>query len=166
MLMRSRSEQGAPFDPAALSGGAATAPAPAPAAAPAPRAAASSTGAAAPTPAPAAALGNVFAELKQIDQSSGRTAGLRHVADAEKVYKNTSLRAGAAVPGESSAAAAKPRAAAAVAAAAEAKPPVCKKVPGQSRWVVEYQVRAVTLPRPVCAADAPRGARSVVRSRW
>lgn len=100
--------------------------APATAAAPAP----------APAPAPAAAKpagGNLFAELRSIDQSSGRTAGLRQVTKDMK-----SKSAGGVV---SSGAAKKPAAAAKPAASAAAKPvkPPRTELTGK-RWFVENYV--------------------------
>jgi len=97
-------------------GGAGAAPKPATPAAAAPAAAAAvAKPAAAATPAggdPAALQSQLFAQLSSIDQSSGRTAGLRHVT---KDMKSKAGEAPAVVPAAGAGAAAKPAAVAVVA---------------------------------------------------
>jgi len=88
--------------PAAPAGGAKAeaAPAPAPAPkeeesppvpAPAPKVKVATAKGLSKPPAGGGGLAGLFAEVRSIDQSSGKTAGLRHVSDKQKAYKNRSL---------------------------------------------------------------------------
>jgi adenylyl cyclase-associated protein len=95
----------------------------------------------APAPAPAAASpaankGGLFAELKSIDQSSGRTAGLRHVTKDMK--SKAGGAAAAPVKRATASTGANARGGAGKASAAPSKPPR-KELVGK-RWMVENYV--------------------------
>lgn len=87
--------------------------------------------AAAPPPAPVADKGSLFAQIGAIDQSGGRTAGLR------KVTKDMKSK------GASGVVAAAPKRAAPKAAAAPTKPAKC--VLRGNKWDIEYQTGMCTL---------------------
>lgn len=121
--------------------------------APAPAAAAEPEAAPAPAPAPAVkvktakglskggggggGLAGLFAEVRSIDQSSGKTAGLKHVSDKQKVYKNRSLVKTSVVSED----AIKKKKKKTVKKAAPKKvlPPKCEYDKRQHTWFIENQ---------------------------
>lgn len=102
--------------------------------------------AAAPAPAPPAraaaapaggGMASVFAGIKSIDQSSGKTAGLKTVTKDMQTWR--AEYKGGDKPAPKSAAAPKPKPKPAAAAAAKPKPPpVCELQ--RDRWIIEHQV--------------------------
>lgn len=142
--------KGDPTESAGAGGGTKTAAAPAPAAEPAP----------APAPAPEPAkkkttvntakksgiskakpagggLAGLFAEIGSIDQSQGKTAGLKHVTDKQKAYKNRALVKTSKVSD-----APKKKKVGGKKKAAKAKkvlPPKCEYDDRQGTWFVEHQ---------------------------
>lgn len=104
--------------------------------------AAASASASAPAASKPAGVGinDVFAGIRSIDQSSGKTAGLRQVTKEQQTWRKEFQGSGGATP---AAPAAKPAASASKPAAAPAKVvklPVCEQRNGN--WQVEYQTGA------------------------
>ncbi|TYZ69022.1 hypothetical protein PybrP1_006506 [[Pythium] brassicae (nom. inval.)] len=96
---------------------------------------------AAPTAAKPAGVGinDVFAGIRSIDQSSGKTAGLRQVTKEQQTWRKEFQGSGVAPAPAAAAAAPKPKPAAA-AAPKVTKPPVCEQRNGN--WQIEYQTGA------------------------
>jgi adenylyl cyclase-associated protein len=129
--------------------------------------AAPAAAAAPPAPAPAAAANaklNLFAELANIDQSSGKTAGLRHVTKDMK-SKNRTDAAAAPKPKP------KPKAAKkwgqGSAAPKVVKPPLCQ-LQG-TKWAIENQVEMCTLddvnPRQTAYIYGCNGATIIINGK-
>ncbi|RLN27385.1 hypothetical protein BBJ28_00025290 [Nothophytophthora sp. Chile5] len=103
---------------------------------------------AAAAPKPAAASGGgmtgIFAGIKAIDQSGGKTAGLKKVTKDMQTWRSEYKADGSAAPAAAASAPAAKKPAAPVKAT---KPPVCEQRNGN--WQIEYQVG----PEPLTVSD-------------